>query len=121
MTLADGKIDDRLIRDGNISTFMVDVVEASRAVPVLVDFWADWCAPCRAIAPVIEELAADFEGQAKVGKVDVDSNAHVAAQYEIRSIPSLLLFKDGEVVDRVVGVVSKKVLADKLNGLAHEA
>ena len=88
--------------------------------PVMVDFWAGWCGPCRAIAPAIEELAGDFGGKAKVGKLNVDDAAGVAAQYGIRSIPTLLFFKDGRVVDRVIGVVPKQELVDKLNELVQQ-
>lgn len=99
--------------------FVSEVLESRK--PVLVDFWASWCGPCRMIAPVIEELAADLEGRARVAKVDVDRNPQVAARYDIRSIPTLLLFKDGQVVDRVIGMVPKKVLADRLTFLLKAA
>ena len=88
--------------------------------PVLVDFWATWCGPCRVIAPTIEELATEFEGRAKVVKLDVDHNPQTAQKYGIRSIPSLLFFKDGRPVDQMVGVVPKPALAQKLDALAGQ-
>ena len=97
------------------ANFQKEVLENSQ--PVLVDFWADWCGPCHMIAPAIEDLAADFEGRAKVGKLDVDANGKIAGQFGIRSIPTILLFKDGQVVDQVVGVTPKSELTNKLNGL----
>ena len=97
------------------ANFPHDVLNSSQ--PVLVDFWAPWCGPCRVLTPTIDELAVEFDGQVMVGKVNVDDNPHLAAQYGIRSIPTVLLFKEGKVVDQTVGVVSKQVLAQKLRAL----
>jgi len=83
----------------------------------LVDFWAPWCGPCRMIAPVIEELATEFEGKANICKVNTDEEQDIAVKYGIRSIPTILFFKNGEVVEQMVGAASKQAFADKLNAL----
>ncbi len=96
--------------DGN--NFKHEVIESD--VPVLVDFWAPWCGPCKMIGPVIEELAGDYAGKAKVGKVNVDDNQQLAAQYGIRGIPTVMVFKGGEMVESFVGLQQKRDLAAAL-------
>ena len=104
---------------GTDANFEDEVLNSDQ--PVLVDFWATWCGPCRTIAPTIEKLAADYDGRAKVVKLDVDNNPQTAMKYGIRSIPSLLFFKGGRPVDQMVGVVPERVLADKLDTLSQQA
>jgi len=94
-------------------SFENDVLKADK--PDLVDFWAEWCGPCRMVGPIVEEMAGEYEGKAKIGKVNVDENAEIATKYGIRSIPSLLIFKNGEVVDQIVGAVPKKQLKKQLD------
>jgi thioredoxin 1 len=100
------------ITDGN---FQELVMQSDK--PVLIDFWAVWCGPCRMIAPFVEEMAKEFDGKAVVGKVDVDSNPGVASQFGIRNIPTVLFVKNGQVADKQVGACPKQVLVNKLNAL----
>ena len=97
------------ITDSNFN----DVISKNKTV--LVDFWAEWCGPCRMIGPVIEELANEYEGKAIIGKLDVDSNQESSVKYGVRSIPTILTFKDGEIVDRQVGAVPKKTLTNVID------
>lgn len=95
--------------------FNAEVLQSDK--PVMIDFWAVWCGPCKMIAPFIEELAGEFEGKAKVGKLDVDNNQETAIKYGVRSIPTVLVFKGGKVVDTIIGAVPKVQLKQKLEAV----
>ncbi len=99
------------LTDGNIK----EIINSGK--PVVVDFWAEWCGPCRMVGPVVEELAKEYEGQVIVGKMDVDENIDTPNEYGIRNIPTILFFKDGKVVDKQVGATQKSVLAAKVQAL----
>ena len=97
MTLTDGNFDEEVAKtDGG---------------PILVDFWAAWCGPCKAVAPILEELSTEYEGKARIAKLDVDSHPAIAAKYGIRSIPTLLLFKEGKLAEQIIGAQSREALA----------
>ncbi|MEE9450136.1 MAG: thioredoxin [Ignavibacteriaceae bacterium] len=100
------------ITDDNFET---EVINSD--LPVLIDFWAVWCGPCKMIAPIVEELSIEYDGKAKIGKLDVDSNQQTSIKYGVRSIPTLLLFKGGELKDTIIGAVPKTNLVEKLNAL----
>ncbi|MBK8444886.1 MAG: thioredoxin [Sphingobacteriales bacterium] len=102
MQFTDANFSDTVINSGKVA---------------IVDFWAEWCGPCRAVGPIIEDLAKDYEGQALVGKVDVDTNPETAFKYGVRNIPTILFIKNGEVVDKQVGAVPRSVLENKLKAL----
>ena len=95
--------------------FETEVIQSTK--PVLVDFWAEWCGPCRQIAPTVDEVAAEYEGRAVVGKVNIDHHPDIASQYGIRSIPNLLVFSDGKVQQQIVGAVGKDKLSEAINKL----
>ena len=108
---------DGLIKDTTTQTFVKDVIEESKRQPVLVDFWAEWCGPCRMLAPTIEKIAADYNGKIKVGKVDTDTNRDAALKFNITNIPTVIIFNKGEVVQKVVGLRKETDYRQIIDGL----
>ena len=104
------------VKEVSDSSFENDVLKSGK--PVLVDFWAEWCGPCKMVAPILDELASEYEGKVKIGKVNIDDHQDLATEYGIRAIPTLLLFKDGQVADQIVGLRSKRDFKSKLDRVA---
>ncbi len=102
-----------MVQHFNDSDFEQEVLQSD--VPVMVDFYADWCGPCRMVAPIVEELAGEYAGKIKIGKINVDENPNIAKQYNVMSIPTILFIKGGKVVDQVIGALPKASLQQKLN------
>jgi thioredoxin 1 len=100
------------VTDGNFEEVVIN-----SEMPVLVDFWAEWCGPCRMVGPLVKEIGQEYEGRAKVAKLDVDSNPEVSAKFGIRNIPTILYFKNGKIVDKQVGAVPKNVISSKLEAI----
>lgn len=100
----------------NSGNFSAEVLQST--TPVLVDFWAEWCGPCKMIAPVLDELAGEYDGKVKIGKVNIDEDQALASQYGVRAIPTLLLFKDGQVAEQIVGMRSKRDLKSSMDKVA---
>lgn len=115
MAKYNNKINNTKMKEFNDDNFAQEV-KGAKGVAV-VDFWAPWCAPCRALSPTIEAIAGEYEGKAVVGKFNVDAGVVVPAEYGIRSIPTILFFKDGELVDKLIGAVSKSALVEKIESL----
>ena len=104
-----------VVKNSNTDSFAKDVIEASKEMPIIVDFWAEWCGPCKALAPTVAELADEYKDKVKVGKVNVDSNGNTATNYGVRSIPTLLIFQNGTILNQIVGNVPKESITKLLN------
>lgn len=107
------------VKEVSKADFEVEVLKSD--VPVMVDFWAPWCVPCRVIAPIVERMAEQYSGKLKVAKLNVDENQEIAIRYQVMSIPTLLFFKDGQVVDRIVGAVGESVIVDRIEKIIGQS